>query len=176
MNYLTQYYKNLAEQLKYKLENLTVQLNEEIKLKDDKNHPRNIHNEIGSHILNLHVNEFPHIKKGDDQKLSLRDSFRDFEMKFDSHPDAPFTDPTKALEAMSPYIMQGNRDFEEHVRETLDTPGGRATPIDDLVYDHIGDFGAHIENLMKKSENSTPINPGSMRTGPQSWQAFDPRN
>ena len=155
MDYLTQYYKNLAEQLKYKLDNLTVQLNEETKLKDDKNHPRNIHNEIGSHILNLHVNKFPHIKKNSsDPKALRRDSFRDFEMKFDSHPDAPFTDPTKALEAMSPYIMQGNRDFEEHVRETLDTPGGEYghPDIDTLTDEHIGDLGADIEKLMKKSK------------------------
>ena len=150
MDYLTQYYKNLSEQLQYNLNNLTLQLNEEIKLKDDENHPRNIHNEIGSHILNLHVNEFPHVFKGRDKKTSLKDSFRDFEMKFDSHPDAPFTDPTKALEAMSPYIMQGNRNFENHVKETQDSPGGRAPHIDDLIDEHIGDFGVHIETLMKK--------------------------
>lgn len=152
MDYLTQYYKNLSEQLKYKLNNLTVKLNEETKLKDDENHPRNIHNEIGSHILTLHVNKFPHVFKGKDRKTSLRDSFRHFEMKFDTHPDAPFTDPTKALKAMAPHIMEGNPDFEQHVRETLTTPGGEygQPHIDDLIDEHIGDLGADIENLMKK--------------------------
>jgi len=153
MDYLTQYYKNLTEQLQSKVNNLTIKLNEGIKLKDDENHPRNIHNEIGSHILTLHVNKFPHVKKkSSDPKAVLRDSFRDFEMKYDSHPDAPFTDPTKALEAMAPHIMEGNPDFEQHVRETLDSPGGEYghPDIDDLIDEHIGDFGANIENLMKK--------------------------
>lgn len=153
MDYLTQYYKNLSEQLQSKLNKLTLQLNEEI-TGDNETNPKNIHNEIGSHILTLHVNRFPHIKKGIDKKTSLRDSFRDFQMKFDSHPNAPFTDPTTALEAMSPHIMQGNSDFAEHVRETLDTPGGeyRHPSIDDLTDEHIGDLGAEIETLMKKNK------------------------
>jgi hypothetical protein len=156
MDYLTQYYKNLAEQLKYKLENLTVQLNEKRSypswLKNDEDHPQNIHNEIGSRILELHVNKFPHINRGNDRKLSLKDSFRDFEMKFDSHPDAPFTNPSTALEAMAPHIMFNNSDFEQHVRETLDTPGGEYghPDIGTLTSEHIDDLSYTISDLMQK--------------------------
>ena len=50
------------------------------------------------------------------------------------------------------YKDYSNPDFEEHVRETLTTPGGEygQPDIDDLIDEHIGDFGAHIETLMKK--------------------------
>lgn len=166
MDYLTIYYKNLSEQFQEQINILTKLLNEST---NDMSNPRNIHNEIGSHILNLHVNKFPH-------KSGKKESFDDFEMKYDTHPDAPFTDPTKALEAMSPYIMQGNRDFQQHVRETLNINGGEYShpDIDTLTDEHIGDFGAHIENLMNNKKPKNIQNPGD--TDPNGkWEATDPR-
>ena len=111
MDYLTKYYKNLSEQLQEKVNHLQKLLNE--------NAPdaTGMHSKIVDSIVKHHASAYPHKRVGDHSK-NIEASAAHIKEILNKHPEAPFTDPEKAIKAIHPHAIEANYDLEARIYDT----------------------------------------------------------
>jgi hypothetical protein len=112
MNYLTNYYKNLSEQLQDRV-NLLQRM-----LKESEPNPHaekmDRHQDIVDSIVK-HMSAYPHkqaMEKGETHQSVSAEHIRQV---LNSHPDAPFMNPGEAVEAIRPHAIEGNQSLEPRI-------------------------------------------------------------
>ena len=162
MNYLTKYYKNLSEQLQQRVIILENKLN-----KSGVNFVTeswDVHGQIVDAIITHHASNYPHKKDSKTFKPSVEVSAKHIKEILNQHPNAPFTDPTKAIEAIHPHAIEGNFGLEERIydRRPEVAMGGDITELpqhqyEDLVQENEADYAedlkdkvmAHLQNKIE---------------------------
>lgn len=190
MNYLTQYYKNLSEQLQARVNHLQQILNEaypggmtpgrrevinraetsdsrERALKvralrararaadergaarerdlpfvalGQQHGPETVHNAIVDEIIAQHASRYPHIKvKPGQPGGNVEASAAHIRKILNSHPEAPFVSPHRAVEVIAPHAIEGNYDLEI---AGFDNAMERSMGSDPTEYDW---YDSHVE-------------------------------
>lgn len=142
MDYLTNYYKNLSEQLQEKINKLNKLLSESAPDPNAEKWDR--HKAIADSIVK-HMKEFPHETASYEEGLKgtshASKSASHIYYVLNNHPEAPFMNPNEAIEAIHPHAIQGNYSLEERMYRTADH-GGDISERDDY------------QKLIQKNENS----------------------
>ncbi len=132
MNYLTNYYKNLSEQLQERVNYLQKLLNENIQ------DSTGTHSKIVDSIVKHHTSAYPHKRVGDHSK-SVEASAAHIKEILNKHPEAPFTDPEKAIKAIHPHAIEANYDLEARIYDAYPdrTMGGDITELPQDEYEEL---------------------------------------
>ena len=151
MDYLTKYYKNLSEQLQQRVNILENKLNKSGANFDAESW--DIHKQIVDAINTHHASKYPHKNDSKTLKPSVDVSALHIKEILYNHPDAPFTDPTKAIEAIHPHAIEGNFGLEERIYDSRPevAMGGDITELpqhqyEDLVQENEADYAEELEN------------------------------
>jgi hypothetical protein len=151
MNYLTKYYKNLSEQLQQRVNILENKLN-----KSGVNFVTeswDVHGKIVDAIITHHASKYPHKKDSKTFKPSVEVSGQHIKEILNQHPNAPFTDPTKAIEAIHPHAIKGNMGLEDRLydKQPEVAMGGDMSELpdhqyEDLIEENEEDYAEELEN------------------------------
>jgi hypothetical protein len=143
MNYLTNYYKNLSEQLQEKVNHLQRILNE------NEGHASGTHAAITDAIIQHLAQKYPHLNRKGEHSAEARSAahIRDI---LNAHKEAPFVDPARAVEAIAPHAIEGNYELtrglsSEHGSDVMDR-----RDYDTLVMNNEADF---MEDLIGTIED-----------------------
>ena len=150
MNYLTNYYKNLSEQLQERVNYLQKLLNENVQ------DATGMHSKIVDSIVKHHSSKYPHKRVGDRNK-SVEASAAHIKEILNKHPEAPFTDPAKAIQAIHPHAIEANYDLEERIYDAYPdrTMGGDITELpqgeyEELTQDNEEDYAEELHGKVMK--------------------------
>ena len=158
MNYLTNYYKNLSEQLQERVNHLQKLLESS----DPVDMAPELHGEIVRHVVNQHVKRFPHItssdaKGGNYGKPDVAASVEHATEVMNSHPEAPFSNPEQAFKALKKIGAFDSYEFQNHI-ENLKGYGPaedqRRISTEGMVDDYIGDLAHGIREVMQDEAES----------------------
>lgn len=158
MNYLTNYYKNLSEQLQEKVNHLQRLLESS----DPADMAPELHGEIVRHVVNQHVKRFPHITSKDTKggkygKPDVAASVEHATQTLNSHPEAPFKDPEHALKALEKSGAFDSNEFQNHI-EKLKGYGPaedqKRISTEGMKDDYIGDLAHGIREVMQDEAES----------------------
>lgn len=151
MNYLTQYYKNLSEQLQERLNYLQKVLNENAEEAGGR------HNKIVDSIVTHHASKYPHKRGTANFEKNVKASGEHIRELLNSHKDAPFTDPLKAIQAIQPHAIEGNYDLEARIYDRFPdrTMGGDASELpqgeyEELTMDNEADYAEELHDKIMK--------------------------
>lgn len=154
MNYLTNYYKNLSEQLQEKVNHLQKLLKESAP--DPKAESWDRHGQIVDSIVKHHASKYPHKRVGDFAK-NVKASAEHIKGVLDKHPEAPFRNPNEAIQAIHPHAIEGNYGLEERIYDAYPdrTMGGDITELpqgeyEELQMDNEADYADELHNKVIK--------------------------
>jgi hypothetical protein len=151
MNYLTNYYKNLSEQLQERVNHLQklLESSEPVDMAPE------LHSEIVKHVVDQHVKNFPHINSNKPEtygKPDISASVAHAEKFLNSHPEAPFSSPEQALKALHKSGAFESNAFMGHI-EDLKGQGPeedqRRISTQGMVDDYISDLAHSIGEVME---------------------------
>jgi hypothetical protein len=147
MNYLTNYYKNLSEQLQERVNVLEKMLKENVET--PKHNPSDVHSTIVGEIITQHVSKFPHLRKQGTQVPDVKKSEEHIREILNKHPEAPFTSAEKAVEAIHSHAIEANPELEAaNFEDAMETSMGADPTEFDWYDDHVMENEAeHAENL-----------------------------
>ena len=133
MNYLTNYYKNLSEQLQERVNHLQAIL------KENAPDATGMHSKIVDSIVKHHASAYPHKKSAADHSKNVEASAAHIKEILNKHPEAPFTDPEKAIKAIHPHAIEGNYDLEARIYDEYpdQTMGGDITELPQAEYEEL---------------------------------------
>jgi hypothetical protein len=144
MNYLTNYYKNLSEQLQEKVNhlqrlvetanltpdnfdgsdaNITGDTREVVAGQQANEVALETHGKIRDAIINLHAEKYPHMLRMGDESATSRSAAHIADL-LDTHPSAPFTSAEAAVKAIAPKAIEGNYELERRIYEKRPEIGG----------------------------------------------------
>lgn len=154
MNYLTNYYKNLSEQLQEKVNHLEKLIKEsESTYEPDTT---GMHSKIVDSIVKHHTSAYPHKSVGTRAK-NVEASAAHIKEILNKHPEAPFTDPSKAIKAIHPHAIEGNYDLEARAYDAYPdrTMGGDISELpqghyEELVQDNEEDYAEELHGKVMK--------------------------
>jgi hypothetical protein len=152
MHYLTQYYKNLCEQLQEKVNHLQKL----VETSERSLGAQETHDAIVNAIVDEHVKVFPHLRLGTQGDFNTRRSrperakVSEQHMReiLNNHPQAPFVNIARAVDAM---VEAGGLDSPTLTTALHDRFGsGEGTPArtEDLQDDYTNDLITHIEGRL----------------------------
>lgn len=160
MNYLTNYYKNLSEQLQDRLNYLQKLLNENAEgiSPFGVEGTRAIHNRIVDSIVKHHASKYPHKRAVANFETNVKESSDHIREILNNHKDAPFTDPLKAIRAIHGLTIEGNPSLESRLYDGdfIDrTRGGDVSELPQDEYEELTmeNEGKYAEELHGKVVN-----------------------
>jgi len=143
MNYLTQYYKNLSEQLQQRVNHLQRLIETANLTPNNFDGPDadrtgstaevvagqrahelalQTHGKIKDALIKLHATKYPHLSDSPEGSAVARSAAHIAHI-LDTHGSAPFTSAEAAVHAIAPQAIQGNYDLERRIYDTRDSGG-----------------------------------------------------
>jgi hypothetical protein len=156
MDYLTNYYKNLSEQLQQRVNHLQ-------KLVENANStdPMEMHGKIRDAIIKLHASKYPHKLRMGKESAESRSAAHIADI-LNNHKSAPFTSAEAAVKAIAPHAIEGNYDLEARIYDRRPEIGGDISEhpdyesfVMDNEADYTEDLISGVEKAIKSNKSST---------------------